>query len=241
MARTLLALRDANPGWKTDHLLAAQIFLPKSGYREPHQVRSSTSPSSIGCAPRRAWSRSPRRAPCRPNRWESISSSRSKCRAIRPTSGAGGSIRLVTPGIFKTLGIPLIQGRDLDVADGDPKVRRLVVNQAFARKAPAGFARRSSAGRSSSFLALPRPTKSSARSETFITTGCCKNRSRSSTCRLPAGHSALWASSCAPPGTLLAFAPAFRKQLWALDPALPVASTNPWRHGAGIPGTTARC
>src|SRR4029077_5726845 len=39
MARTILALRDANPGWRTDHLLAAQIFLPKSSYREPHQVR----------------------------------------------------------------------------------------------------------------------------------------------------------------------------------------------------------
>jgi hypothetical protein len=30
MARTIVALRDANPGWKTDHLLAAQIFLPQS-------------------------------------------------------------------------------------------------------------------------------------------------------------------------------------------------------------------
>src|SRR2546426_3966650 len=39
MGRTILALRDANPGWRTDHLLAAQIVLPSSGYREPHQIR----------------------------------------------------------------------------------------------------------------------------------------------------------------------------------------------------------
>src|SRR5262249_55994461 len=39
MARTLLALREANPGWKTDHLLAAQISLPASNYREPQQAK----------------------------------------------------------------------------------------------------------------------------------------------------------------------------------------------------------
>jgi putative ABC transport system permease protein len=42
--------------------------------------------------------------------------------------------RAASPGFFSTLGIPVLRGRDFDSTDGGPGVRRVIINEALARK-----------------------------------------------------------------------------------------------------------
>jgi predicted permease len=225
MGRTILALRDANPGWRTDHLLAAQIVLPSSGYREPHQIRQfyetlldrlRATPGVVSVAASSALPASPMGIDIDlPIQVPGHSTSEAR-------QAAG---RLVTPGFFKTLGIPLLQGRDLEEADGDPKVRRLVINQAFARKhLPDSL---SVVGKQVViFLGAP---------QTYEIVGAVADihyygmlRDPKPEFYLPFASRPIGQMGVAvrTEGSPMAFAPAFRKQLWALDPALPVASTE---------------
>jgi putative ABC transport system permease protein len=43
-------------------------------------------------------------------------------------------IRLASPGFFRSLGIPLLRGRDFDERDGDGKPSKIIVNDVLARK-----------------------------------------------------------------------------------------------------------
>jgi putative ABC transport system permease protein len=43
-------------------------------------------------------------------------------------------IRLASPGFFRSLGIPLLRGRDFDERDGEPEPRKIIVNDVLARR-----------------------------------------------------------------------------------------------------------
>jgi hypothetical protein len=135
------------------------------------------------------------------------------------------SIRLVTPGIFKTLGIPLIQGRDLDVADANPKVRRLIINRAFARKhlpdSPSVIGRQVVV-----VLGAPQTYEIIGEVGDVHHYGMLREPSPEFYVPFASRPIAGMGIVVRTAGNPLAFAPAFRKQLWALDPALPVASTK---------------
>jgi predicted permease len=223
MARTLTALRDANPGWKTDHLLAAQIFLPASSYREPHHVQQffetfieqlRATPGVVSVAASSALPAEPMGADVSlpiqvPGRF---------------TAGQA-SIRLVTPGIFKTLGIPLLQGRDLDVSDAGPNVRRLVINRAFARKHLPDAT--SVVGRQV-VIVFGAPQTYEIVGEVGDVRHYGMLREATPEFYVPFASRPVGGMGVVvrTDGDPLAFAPAFRKQLWTLDPALPVASTK---------------
>jgi predicted permease len=53
----------------------------------------------------------------------------------RPGEELEGNVRVVTPGYFKTLGVPLLAGRDLDDRDRQGGRMVVVVNRALARRA----------------------------------------------------------------------------------------------------------
>jgi putative ABC transport system permease protein len=225
MARTILALRDANPGWKTDHLLAAQILLPRSGYRDPHQIgqffnafveRLRATPGVVSVAASSA-------LPAAPMGVDIDLPIQVPGQSADQAGQA--AIRFVTPGIFKTLGIPLLQGRDLDEGDGDPGIRRVVVNQSLVRKY---FANSPSVVGRQIVIVLGAP-------ETYEIVGAVgdvhhygmlqdpKPEFYLSFARRPLSTMGVVVRTA---GNPLAFAPTFRKQLWALDPSLPVASTE---------------
>jgi predicted permease len=223
MARTLLALRDANPGWKTDHLLAAQISLPASTYREPPQARQfyetfierlRQTPGAVSVAASSALPAEPMGVDV-------------EVPIEVPGHSAQGqaSIRLVTPGLFRTLGIPVLQGRDLDGGDADPKLRRIVVNRAFVKKHLPD----------SSSVIGTRVIVALATRETYEIVGEVGDVHHYGMLREPRPEFYLPFAS-RPINSMgivvrtaddpQAFAATFRTQLRLLDPALPVASTK---------------
>lgn len=228
MARTILALRDANPGWKTDHVLVASVMLPQNNYREPHQIRqlfetlverlratpgvvSVAASSSVPASPVGVDIDLPIQVPG------------------HSTDNEGqAAVRIVTPGLFKTLGIPLLQGRDLDETDGNPQIRRLVVNQSFVRK----YLPDSSALGKQVVIFLGAP-------QTYEIVGVVGDvhhygmlQAPKPEFYIPFGGRPLAGMGVVvrTVGDPMAFVPAFRKHLWALDPALPVASTDSMEH-----------
>jgi putative ABC transport system permease protein len=51
-----------------------------------------------------------------------------------PGHEPGGDVRFVTPGVFRALGVPILEGRDISVEDGPDRPTVVVVNQAAARE-----------------------------------------------------------------------------------------------------------
>ena len=54
--------------------------------------------------------------------------------APAPGHEPGGDVRFVTPGVFRALGVPILEGRDISVEDGPDRPTVVVVNQAAARE-----------------------------------------------------------------------------------------------------------
>jgi predicted permease len=69
-----------------------------------------------------------------------------------PDEDMGPNVVRITPGYFEALGIPILQGRAFDAADGPTEPRRIIVNQTMARRywpngqAVGGFVRMSDTG-----------------------------------------------------------------------------------------------
>ena len=51
-----------------------------------------------------------------------------------PDTDAGSRVNVVSPGYFRTLGVPLMAGRDFTAADGKEAPKVAIVNEAFANK-----------------------------------------------------------------------------------------------------------
>jgi putative ABC transport system permease protein len=223
MARTLLALREANPGWKTDHLLAAQISLPAFNYREPQQAkqfyetfieRLRETPGAVSVAASSA-------LPAEPMGLDVELPIEVPGHSVQGQS----SIRLVSPGLFRTLGIPMLQGRDLEERDGDSRLRRIVVNRAFVKKHLPD-----STSVIGTRVIVPLATR-----ETYEIVGEVGDVHHYGMLREPRPELYLPFASwpinnmgivVRTAGNPQAFAAAFRTQLRALDAALPVASTK---------------
>lgn len=223
MARTMLALRDANPGWKTDHLIAAQIYLPKRRYHEPHEVqrvfetfierlRNTPGVASVAASSALPTGKTgidfdlPIQLPGKTN-----------------DNSGRASIRAVTPGYFKTMGIPLLQGRAFDDKDRGLELRRIMVNRAFVARympdspsvvgkqvaiflgPPANYEIVGVVGNVYHYGMLREPQP-----EFYVPFAA-----------MPFGGMGVVVRTVGDPRT---FAPEFRRQLWAVDPELPVST-----------------
>lgn len=225
MTRSMLALRDADPGWKTDHLLVGQVFLPRRTYQTPPQMQqffenfmqrlrgvpgvvSVAASSAVPATPLGIDVDLPIQVPGR----------------VANSDGRGG-IRAVTPGFFQTLGIPLIQGRHLDESDGDPQLRRIVVNQAFARQyladAPSPIGRQVNV-----FLGAPQAYEVVGVVGDVHHYGMLREPKPEFYMPLAIRPFSAMGIVVRTQGDPLVFAAEFRKQLWALDPELPIASLD---------------
>jgi putative ABC transport system permease protein len=135
LLQSALALQRADPGFRPERLLTWEFRLPTSKYREPARIAAffRQALERMGAVPG----------------VESVA----LVRAI-PYSGNGGSEQylvegreappagqepqtqsnIVSPGYFRTMGIPLLRGRDFDARDTPDKPPAAVINATMARQ-----------------------------------------------------------------------------------------------------------
>jgi putative ABC transport system permease protein len=143
LLHSLLRLEGVDPGFRSDHLLAARISLPAARY-------------SQGAARRHFFERLEERLRADP-RVRAVGSIESLL--LGPLPNASGAFTIagrpaetayvgepltrdaITPGALRALGLPLLRGRDFTAADGPDAPPVVIVNATMARRCwPAGNA-----------------------------------------------------------------------------------------------------
>jgi len=135
MGRSLTALHQVDTGLQTDRVLTLRMLMSPAKYLEPERrvaflreliqgIRTTpgvVSASSIHWLP-----------------LSGLGSSTLFHRSDRPqpdrSEGVGGDVSLVTDGYFRTMGIPLLQGRDFNERDRLDAPRVVIVNETLARQ-----------------------------------------------------------------------------------------------------------
>ena len=133
--RTLVGLQAVNPGLDPHNLLTFRVTLPSQRYPEPKGVeffaRAAEQLSHLpGVRSASAVSYLPFNGPAAGTNVNIFGLPPAK-----PGEELIGTIRTVLPGYFRTMGIPLVRGRDFTAADDQPETpHRFIVNEAFVRK-----------------------------------------------------------------------------------------------------------
>ncbi|MBS1802960.1 MAG: ABC transporter permease [Acidobacteria bacterium] len=134
MLRTFLNLLHLDPGFKQDHLLTASLSLPHAQYQKSGQVAAfyerltaslSTLPGveSVGAGSDLPWTG-----------YDENSGLNIEGRKPSPGEGFHARYHMATPGYFKAMGIPLLQGRFFTPADKDGSFQAVIINHAMAQK-----------------------------------------------------------------------------------------------------------
>lgn len=141
MLRSTLRLMTVDAGFRTENVFTARISLPASRYREaPRKIaffdelleRLRARPEILSAA---AVTNLPLSGS---NMTFGVSPAGTADKAEQETRA---HYRAVTPGYFRALGVPLVEGRDLEPGDDADAPPVVVVNQTFARRLfPAGDA-----------------------------------------------------------------------------------------------------
>ncbi len=135
LIRTLQRLQETHPGFRADYLLAVQLSLPKSRYDTPAAIAryadevSSRLSSLPGVTAASAASLNPL------TRWRAnISFLIEGGRDQDPRKAPLANFRAVAPGYFRTLEIPLLEGRDVEPRDTAESVPVALVSRTFAQR-----------------------------------------------------------------------------------------------------------
>ncbi len=136
LARSLRALGEVHPGYDTSRAIAMQLALPASRYQDPEQTRLFFERVLHGVEglPGVEAAGSTNLLPLMPdtNRVGVWTDS-------QPVQSADTKIvldnRVVTPGYFRAMGVPLIAGRFFDWTDRPETAKVVIINDAFAREA----------------------------------------------------------------------------------------------------------
>ncbi len=133
LIRSFANLRSVNTGFQADHLLTARALLP-SFYKGPQRVAffaevTHRIESLPGVRSASAISFMP---------FGGLRPSTGFVIETHPKPGPGEApltqVRVIRPNYFRTMGIPLIRGRDLTENDGDPSHPIFIINESLARK-----------------------------------------------------------------------------------------------------------
>ena len=135
LVRTVTALTSANHGFEQQGLLTMQVALPGTRYPIERQVafqqellttiRELPGVDSAGAANSLPVIGAPR-AGTRFHRYSTP--------VVPPTQMSSATIRVVTPGYFRTLRIPVLRGREFTHADDANLTPGFIVNQAFVER-----------------------------------------------------------------------------------------------------------
>jgi putative ABC transport system permease protein len=134
LIKSFVRLRNTNPGFDAGGTLTASVSLPSVKYATDDQIRNF-------------YTRATERVSRLPG-VESVGaimplplSDNAMVTSFfvggRPTPSPGdrprASARIITPGYFRSMGVPLVRGRDFEARDDDKTPKVIVVNETFAR------------------------------------------------------------------------------------------------------------
>ena len=135
LTRTLVKLQQVDLGFDTSNLLTMEFRLPATKYSQPQQISNffTRAIAEIRAVPGVRSAALVRAVPLSGN---SDARAYAVAGAPEPEKGRAPVMQLntVSPGYFRTIGLPLVSGRDVnehDAADAPPVV---VVNETFARR-----------------------------------------------------------------------------------------------------------
>jgi predicted permease len=135
MLRSFRNLQRVDPGFKTENILTTYVSLPRAKYAEPERIlgffrelqrRLEALPGVQSVAASSL-------VPLAEGNWTASFFAEGQ----EPSPGKTlplASIRAVTPGYFRTMGIPLLQGRDFTDRDESGSERVAAVDRAAARR-----------------------------------------------------------------------------------------------------------
>lgn len=133
MVRTLSHLSRVEPGFVTDNVLVARISLPATRYEDDVRLASAYREllESVGTIPGVEAAAMSSRLPFGNQRWSSDFTVEGW-----PADRFGINVRHdeISPGLFRTMGVALVRGRDFDAGDGLDTPLVVIINQALADK-----------------------------------------------------------------------------------------------------------
>jgi putative ABC transport system permease protein len=135
MIKSFLRLQEVDPGFRTDNLLTLKVLLPEEKYKEPEQivaffrqtlerlralpgVKDASAASYLpftGLAAATDFTIEGRPAP-------------------PPGQGHGVDVRVIDPGFFQTMGIPLLKGRTFTEREATQASNVVIINETMARQ-----------------------------------------------------------------------------------------------------------
>ena len=134
LMRSFLALQSVDPGFRAEGVLTAAVQLPATRYdlgRADSFFRESLSRLSVLPGVQHAAG-----ASCLPVPFACIGTSFWRVDRPRPADGqlSSGQVRPITPGFFRTLGIPQVAGRDFSESDTVDSPPVAIVSEELARQ-----------------------------------------------------------------------------------------------------------
>jgi predicted permease len=139
--RSLKNLKNIDPGFKTRNLLTFAIDAPLNGYK-PERSRDIYRQiyASLNTLPGVESASMAIMAVMEGNEWDSSATVDSF--QAKPNEGLDPHMNFVSPGYFKTMNVPIVQGRDFREADlGKDAPKVAMINEKFAKKYfPGGIA-----------------------------------------------------------------------------------------------------
>jgi putative ABC transport system permease protein len=136
MTRSFTKLLQVDPGFESNHLVAAQVFLPTTKYRE-RQTLVRFFEDVVADLRGAAGVRAASAVSILPMQEVTVASALPFNVEGQPPPRSEdplADVRIVAPGYFETMKIPLIEGRLLDERDGEETPRTSVINETMARR-----------------------------------------------------------------------------------------------------------
>jgi len=131
LVRTLWNFSQVEPGFVAEDVLVAQVALPATRYPDAERVTAFYRQllDSVRGLPGVEAAAMSSRLPFRNQRWSSDFTAEGWS---ADRYGVGVRHDEITPGLFETLGVPVIRGRDFDASDGLESAGVVLINQALA-------------------------------------------------------------------------------------------------------------
>jgi putative ABC transport system permease protein len=134
LIRSFLKLQNISPGFRSDGVLTARVSLPGSTYRDP-QATSRFFAEALSRISALPGVESAAGVTFLPMAGPGMGTSFYRLDQPTPAAGAAPTteVRPVTPGFFRTMGIPHLAGRDVSAADTADAIEVAVVSESLVR------------------------------------------------------------------------------------------------------------